>query len=57
MSRILLLGAPGNISASTIDLLTEQHHSIFALTNFQGDLSDYQQKVTFFMATGTKPTT
>lgn len=48
MSRILLLGAPGNISASTIDLLTEQHHSIFVLTNFQGDLSDYQQKVTFF---------
>ena len=48
MSKILLLGAPGNISESTIELLAEQKHELFAITNFEGDLSYYDGKVTFF---------
>lgn len=48
MSNVLFIGAPGNISASTIQDLSEQGHSLFALTHYKTNLKPYEDKVTFF---------
>ena len=46
-----MLGAPGNISASSIEALSAEHHAICALTHPKKDLDSYGGKVTFTLET------
>ncbi|WP_077533388.1 NAD-dependent epimerase/dehydratase family protein [Massiliimalia massiliensis] len=55
MSRILMLGAPGNISASSIEALSAEHHAICALTHPKKDLDSYGGKVTFYFGDRDNP--
>ncbi len=47
MSKILLIGAPGNISTSAIEDLFQKGHSIFALTTHTKNLDKFKGKVEF----------
>ena len=50
-----MLGAPGNISASSIEALSAEHHAICALTHPKKGLEGYGSEVTFYFGDRDNP--